>query len=507
MARYQRLSALDRFFLDVEGYSTHMHVAATAIFEIGPLRSPDGGIAMNRIRDYVASRLYLIPRYRQRLAYIPIENHPVWVDDERFTIRYHVRHTALPKPGNERQLKRLSARIMSQKLDRSRPLWELWVVEGLEDDRFALISKTHHCMIDGVSGVDLMTVLLDILPETEFPEPVPWNPEPAPTSLELLRDDVVRRVSSPLRALSLARKVVEDPRAACESATEAVTALAQTVGVGFQAASDTPFNRRIGAYRRFDWLRLDLSGVKHVKNQLGGTVNDVVLSIVAGAVGRFFERRGIPYRDQEQMEFRVFCPVSVRDPSQRGRLGNRVSGMLVKLPIAVRDPRRRIEAIIRETKHVKDSKQALGAEVLTAVSEWTVPTLLTLGARLATRARAYNMIVTNVPGPQVPLYLLGAKLLEPFPLVPLFGNQALGIALFSYAGKLCWGFNAAWDIIPDLHDFVRDMEDSFAELLAAAGPRVDAEAAAPAREDAAGTVGANGGSLSPGGPAQAGETP
>jgi len=496
MARYERLSALDRFFLDVEGYSTHMHVAATAIFEMGPLRSEDGGIAMDRIRKYVESRLYLMPRYRQRLAYIPIENHPVWVDDDRFTIRYHVRHTALPKPGSERQLKRLSARIMSQKLDRSRPLWELWVVEGLENDRFALISKTHHCMIDGVSGVDLMTVLLDVLPETSVAEPVPWNPEPAPTSFELLRDDIFRRVTSPLGAVALARKVVSDPRAACESVSEAAGALAQTGGMGFQSASDTPFNRRIGAYRRFDWLTLNLDDVKHVKNRLGGTVNDVVLATVAGAVGRFFERRGIPYRDQEQMEFRAFCPVSVRDPSQRGKLGNRVSGMLVRLPIAERDPRRRMKAISEETRHVKESKQALGAEVLAAVSEWTVPTLLTMGARLATRARAYNMIVTNVPGPQVPLYLLGAKLLEPFPLVPLFGNQAIGIALFSYAGKLCWGFNAAWDIIPDLHDFVRDLESSFAELVRAAGAQVESEASAAQSQSAESETpqsGANGG--------------
>ncbi len=479
MSRYERLTALDRFFLDVEQHSSHMHVAATAILEIGPLRSPDGGIAMNRIREYVASRLYLIPRYRQRLANIPIENHPVWVDDDRFAIRYHVRHSSLPRPGNERQLKRLSARIMSQKLDRSRPLWELWVVEGLEDDRFALISKTHHCMIDGVSGVDLMTVLLSVLPDTEFEEPTPWNPEPAPTSLELLRDDLIRRVTSPLNLVGLLGQAVSDPRRTCEAASEAATALGQTVGLGFQSASETPFNRRISGYRRFDWLRFDLEDIKHVKNRLGGTVNDVVLAIVAGAVGRFFERRGIPTYEQERMEFRAFCPVSVRDPSQRGRLGNRVSGMLARLPIAERDPSRRMAAIIETTKNLKKTKQALGAEVLTAVSEWTVPTLLTMGARLATRARAYNMIVTNVPGPQVPLYLLGARLLEPFPMVPLFGNQALGIALFSYSGKLCWGLNAAWDIVPDLHDFVRDMEASFEELVAAAGRKPAASADIP----------------------------
>jgi WS/DGAT/MGAT family acyltransferase len=468
MASYERLSALDRFFIDVEQHNTHMHVAGTMLFEGGPLRKADGGLDIKRIREYIASRLHLIPRYRQRLSYIPLENHPVWIDDERMNIRYHVRHTSLPRPGDMDQLKILSGRIMSQKLDRSRPLWELWVVEGLEDDRFALISKTHHCMIDGISGVDLMTVILNLTPDETFDDAPTWNPQPPPGGVEMLRDAVFRRATAPLRALGAVRYVALNPRSVCRSVTESVGALGQTLDLGLRGSSETPLNHQIGAFRRFDWLTFDLAQVKDAKNELGGTVNDVVLTSVAGAIGRFLEKRGVTDKQQERMNFRTFCPVSVRPESDRGRLGNQVSGMLVELPIGERDPRRRLRKIAETTAHLKEQKQALGAEVLAAVSEWTMPTLLSLAARLAVRTRAYNLIVTNVPGPQIPLYMLGARLLEAYPLVPLFRNQALGIALFSYDGKLCFGFNADWDLMPDLRDFVRAMRESFDELRAAA---------------------------------------
>ncbi len=467
MASYERLAALDRFFLDIERYNTHMHVAGTMLFEAGPLRTTDGGINVNRIRRYVEARLHLIPRYRQRLAYIPVENHPVWVDDDRMNIQYHVRHTSLPRPGSRRQLKRLTARIMSQQLDRGKPLWELWVVEGLRTDHFAIITKTHHCMVDGLSGVDLMTVLLSAVPQ-EQAEPAPvWHPQPAPSAYEMLRDEAWRRVTMPLDVVGFARHLAAQPRQVCTRIGDGLSGLAQALGEGFRGASDTPLNRTIGSYRRFDWTMFDLGAVKSVKNALGGTVNDVVLATVAGAIGRFFEQRGVTYKQQEEMDFRTFCPVSVRSNADRGRLGNQVSGMLVSLPIAERDPARRLRAIADTTAHIKESKQALGAEVLAAVSEFTVPVLLSLGARLATRARTYNAIVTNVPGPQIPLYLLDARLVAAYPLVPLFVNQGLGIALLSYNGKLCWGFNADWELIPDLRDFARAVRESFDELLAA----------------------------------------
>ena len=468
MATYERLSALDRFFLDVERANTHMHVAAVMLFDAGPLRTSSGGMDIERIRRYIASRLHLIPRYRQRIKRIPVENHPVWVDDDRMNIRYHVRHTALPRPGSLRQLKRLAGRVMSQKLDRGKPLWEFWVVEGLDDDRFAVITKTHHCMIDGISGVDLATVLLGLTPETLDEDPPNWNPQPPPSGVELLRDEVVRRVLMPLDILGVARRAIAHPRDLIGSAADLAVGFGQALDVGMHSASDTPLNHRIGSYRRFDWTSIDLAEVKRVKNTLGGTVNDVVLAAVAGAAGRFLEQRGITLKQQEGLDFRAFCPVSVRNAADRGRMGNQVSGMIAALPLAERDPAERLRLVRETTRNLKHSKQALGAEVLAAVSEWTVPVLLSLGARLATRTRAYNMIVTNVPGPQVPLYMLGAKLDEAYPLVPLFVNQALGAALFSYEGKLSFGLNADWDLVPDLHDFVQALSHSFQELGSAA---------------------------------------
>jgi WS/DGAT/MGAT family acyltransferase len=464
MTSYERLTALDRFFVDIESYNTHMHVAAVMLFESAPLANADGGIDVERIRSYIASRLHLIPRYRQKLAHVPLTGQPVWIDDERLNLHYHVRHTALPKPGDLRQLKRLAARIMSQKLDRGKPLWEVWFVEGLEDGSCAMISKTHHSMIDGVSGVDLMTVLLSIEADSSVHDVPAWSPRPAPGAARLIGDELLRRVTQPLDLVRAGSGLVGDPAGACEKASDAMLGLQQALGAGFAGASPTPLNRTIGGHRRFDWLTLDLQDVKSVKRALGGTVNDVVLATVAGAVARFLESRGIAARQQRELDFRAFCPVSVRDPSERGTLGNRISGMIASLPIGEMDARKRLARVRETTEQLKSSRQALGAEVLAAVSEWTLPTLLSLAARLSARSRAYNLVVTNVPGPQLPLYLLGSRMISPFPLVPLFNNQALGIALFSYDGRLCWGFNADWDLVPDLHDFVDAVSESFEEL-------------------------------------------
>jgi WS/DGAT/MGAT family acyltransferase len=473
VAPYDRLSAQDRSFLDLESPSSHMHVAGAFLFDSGPLARPEGGIDIERIRDYVASRLHLIPRYRQRIEWIPLEGHPVWVDDDRLNMHYHVRHTSLPAPGDERALKRLCGRILSQQLDRGKPLWEIWIVEGLEQDRFALVSKVHHCMIDGASGTDLLRVLLSPTPDKTH-EPAPsWVPSPPPGGLRLLRDATLRRATLPLQLAGAATRALLNPGAALGSATETLLGLKDTFAAGLLPASETPLNRPIGPHRRFDWLAFDLDAVKRVKSSLGGTVNDVVLATVAGAVGRFFTQRGLPEHKQRSMDFRAFCPVSVRSPSEQNTLGNRVASMIAPLPIAEKDPRRRLARVREITGDLKESKQALGAEVLASMSEWTAPTLITLAARLAFYNRASNLVVTNVPGPQLPLYLLGARMVETYPMAPLFRNQGLGIALFSYAGGLYWGFNADWDLFPDLHDMVVAVDASFRELCDAA----DAEGA------------------------------
>jgi WS/DGAT/MGAT family acyltransferase len=463
---YDRLTVLDNSFLAFEGANTPMHVATTMVYDAGPLRTPEGGIDIDEIRAYVTSRLHKIPRYRQRLAWIPIDNHPVWIDDEYFNIHYHVRHTSLPRPGDDRQLKRLSARIMAQRLDRDRPLWELWIVEGLAGDRFAAVSKTHHCMIDGVSGVDLLSVLMTPEPTNEVGKAPPYVARAAPTSAELLWDEVARRSRMPFDLLRGAGTVLRELQDAGSELQDRLRALANAAGASWLNASDTPFNAPIGPHRRFDWLEMSIPEIKEIRAQLGGSLNDVVLACVTGAVRRFLAQRHV---DPRGIDFRVMAPVSTRTAEERGTLGNRVSAWNVPLPVGEADPRARLAKLAETTQRLKESKQALAADVLARVSEWTPSTLLSLGAQLVSaRIRPFNMVVTNVPGPQVPLYMLRARMLACYPMVPLWMNQGVGIALFSYAGTLYWGFNAEWQQFPDLHEFALAIAESFAELREAA---------------------------------------
>jgi diacylglycerol O-acyltransferase len=480
---YDRLSFLDNSFLIAENPKSHMHIAGTATYEAGPLKKLDGGIDFEKIVEYVTSKLHLIPRYRQVLEYTPIENYPIWIDDPHFNINYQVRHTSLPRPGDVQQLKRLSGRIMSQQLDRSKPLWEMWIVEGLEGgDHFAIITKVHHCMIDGMSSVDLLEVLLSPEPTSKIELGPRWLPRPAPTRWEISQAELWRRANMAFDVVrSLRRLMVEarDPRSDLRALLRATR---DAVGSSLRQVSDTPLNQPIGPHRRFDWLQMDLEAIKDVKNRLGGTLNDIVLTTVAGAVRRFLEGRRV---DVELLDFRVMAPVSVRSGDEHRMPGNRVSAWMLDLPIAERDPRRRLAKIRESTTRLKETKQALGAEILTRVGEWTPSTLLSLGAQMLTRALPFNLVVTNVPGPQVPLYMLGAKMLDNYGQVPLTDYLGLGIVLFSYAGKLCWGFTGDWDLVPDLHEFVAATQASFRELCDAAAA---IEVKQPARQSAAGAL-------------------
>lgn len=456
---YERLSALDNSFLVLERANTPMHVGSTAVFDAAPLLGTGGGVDFERFARHVASRLHLIPRYRQKLTEIPLQERAVWVDDKSFNLHYHLRHTSLPKPGDEHQLKRLCARIMSQALDRGKPLWETWIVEGLEGGRMAMISKVHHCMIDGISGVDLLSVLMS--PSAELPadeNPPLWTPRPVPSPAVLLRDEFADRVTTPARMLS---RLLRHPRAVLTDIWDGVGAISDWMGSGAHIASATPFNQPIGPHRQFDWLSMDMSALREVRHGLGGSFNDVVLAIVAGAVRRFLLGRSHNVSD---LTFRVFVPVSTRTSQQRGALGNRIAGWIVNLPIDEPDARRRLERVSEATAHLKQSQAAHGMEIMTELLEWTGATVLGLATRLASRASPFNLVVTNVPGPPTPLYLLGARMLEAYPLVPLFVGQALGIALFSNAGRLFWGFNADWDSLPDLHELVVAVDASFTEL-------------------------------------------
>jgi len=333
----------------------------------------------------------------------------------------------------------------------------MWVVEGLQGNRFAIVTKAHHCMIDGVGSVQLTGAMLRPHPDHVPPvdEPPRWLPRPAPSPLSLLAAEIEHRVTTPLRALTAAVASAVHPTEAAAGARDIVTGLGASLGTGFSSASPTPLNIDIGPHRRFDWTVADLDGLKAVRTRHGGTVNDVVLAVLAGAFGTFLRRRGL---DPSALDFRVMVPVNVRDAASRHAVGNRVAMMVVRLPLGERDPVRRLQRTIEETQRVKHSRQAAGVQLLESLSDATFPGIMVEFARLTALARPYNVVVTNVPGPPVPVYVAGARMLECYPLVPLFANQALGIALFSYAGTLHWGFNADWDAVPDLHELVQAVE-------------------------------------------------
>ncbi len=465
-SHYERLTQLDHSFLLYED-AQHgaMHVASTQIHEAAPLRREDGTLDIERIEEYVLSRLDRIPRYRQRLAFTPLEGHPVWVDDASFNVRYHVRHSRCPHPGGARQLKRMAGRIFSQRLDREKPLWELWVIEGLEDDRIAVLSKVHHCMVDGVSGSELLAELLTTEPREKPEPPARWAPRPAPGRLALGAGEARRALRAPFELASALRRLVSDEDHARHHLGERLGALRRLITES-GLPTPVPFNRPVGPHRRLDWTTSSIEEIRGVRRALGGTVNDVVLATAAGALGRYLSReRGL---DLAPLRFRAMAPVSVRAADERGALGNRVSAWTLELPIAERDPRARLAAVRRQTQHLKETKQALGAETLTRLGEWTGSGLLSLGARLANHGTPFNTVITNVPGPRTPLYLLGSRMLEIHPHVPLAGTLGLGIALFSYDDRLSWGFSADWDLVPDLHQLVIATDEAFAELRAAA---------------------------------------
>lgn len=465
-SHYERLSALDAMFLQIENENQHMHVGAVALFDAGPLTSAEGLLDFPRIRAGIEIALQESPRCRQRLARVPLYDHPVWIDDERFKLDYHLRHTSLPRPGHVRDLKRLAGRILSQKLDRAKPLWEMWVVEGIEGDRFAMIFKAHHCMVDGIAGFDLLARMMRLDPDPTVAEPRSWIPRPPPSGLQLVRDESLRRAALPFALAGDALRGLGRPREVIGELQESALGVREALGAGLRPTSSTPLNPDIGPYRRYDWLRLDLAAVREVRNALGGTVNDVVLACVTGAVARFLKRRGLALDDQR---IRAQVPVSIRTRAERGSEGNRVAMLLLELPVAEVDPVRRLKEVVRRTRELKASRQRAGVAFLEDLSDQGVSWLFLAFARLAVSQRAFNLVVTNIPGPQRPVYLLGARMLAIHPVVPLARNQALGIALFSYDGGVYWGINADWDALPDLHEVACDLEEEFEQLRKLAG--------------------------------------
>ncbi|HEY5335078.1 MAG TPA: wax ester/triacylglycerol synthase family O-acyltransferase [Mycobacteriales bacterium] len=456
----QRLSPLDASFLHIEGASSPMHIASTAIFE-GPPPS------MDEIRRMVVSKLPLVPRYRQKVRFVPLEiGRPVWVDDVHFNIDYHLRHTALPSPGSDDQLRRLVGRIMSQLLDRTKPLWEMWVVEGLDDGHWALISKSHHAMVDGVSGTDLLAVMLDSEPEPSRSEPPPWQPAPETSPAEFVGAAIAERLFSPYEAFRGARSLVTRPRHLVEQLGINGKGLINLRGV-LAPKEVSSLNGPIGPHRRYTWTRGSISEVKTVRKALGGTLNDVVLAAITQGFRELLLSRDEPV---DGRTVRSLVPVSVRKADQKGSYDNRVSAMFAELPIGLTDPVERLHSISAQLADLKESRQAVAGETLTSLAGFAPPALLAAGTRLATRMpqRNLNTVTTNVPGPRVQLYAAGRRMLEAFPYVPLAGQIRLGVAIFSYLDSLNFGITGDYDANPDIEVLARGISNGLADLAKAA---------------------------------------
>ena len=457
---YERLTAQDATFLHLESPTTPMHVGSLGIFDGEPFFDDTGRFRIEDVRAVIGSRLHLVPRFRRKLMTVPFgQGRPVWVDDEDFDLAYHVRLTALPRPGSEEQLKTLLGRLQGHLLDRRRPLWEIWFVEGLEGGRVAIIQKTHHALVDGISGVDVATVILDLEP-TPAPVDTPvWEPEPSPSPLQLLVDSLRERATEPAEIVRSLRAAVRGPRLAVEG----MTRTARTVVAAGRTADRLPFNVKVGPHRRFEPVRAELDQVKAISRAHGGTVNDVVLAVVAGGLRHYLSSRG---EDVDSLRVRALVPVSVRDDSERMLLGNRVAALFVDLPVNVADAVGRVTAVTSQMADLKDSRQAVGAETLVSLADFAPPTLLALASRLVPYQRSINLGITNVPGPQFPLYCMGARMLEAFAYVGVIDNNALMIAVLSYDGQLNVSLCADRDAVPDLAVLADGIEKSLAELAA-----------------------------------------
>jgi diacylglycerol O-acyltransferase len=456
-----RLTPVDASFLHQEGANSHMHIGGLTLVE-GPPPS------MDEFLEQIRRRLHLVPRYRHKLAHTALDSgRPVWVDDPNFNLEYHVRHTALPPPGSWEQLQELTARVFSQQLDRSKPLWEMWLIEGLEQDRFALITKTHHSLIDGIAGVDLATVLFDLSPDPpQIPHSGrPWKPHPEPSTASLLTSGVIGAARTGAALLEGALEAMAHPERAMARARDVAEGVGELVWAGLNPAPETPLNVPIGPHRRFVGVTASLEDFKTVKNAFGGTVNDVVLAIVAGALRTFLISRG---RRTEGVEMRALVPVSVRTEDDQGTAGNRIVVMRGPLPVYIADPLNRLRFVSHAMDGLKESKQALGAEVIAGAQNFAPPTILAQASRLNFSTRLFNLIVTNVPGPQFPLYVLGREMVLAIPVAFLPENHALAIAIMSYNGQMNFGLLGDFDRLPDIDAVGENIREELSGLVAAA---------------------------------------
>jgi diacylglycerol O-acyltransferase / wax synthase len=480
-----RLSSVDAAFLRMESPERHMHVGGLFIFD-----PPADGRAweFSAFVDLVRSRLHLVPRYRQKIVQPPLGlGHPVWVDDPDFDLSYHVRHAALPAPGTTAQLTEYACRILSRQLDRDRPLWELYVIEGLEDGRLALLGKNHHAMIDGLSGIDIATVMLDVAPDQAdgIPDPEPWDPTPTPSRTTLAADAVKELATSPAQLAESMGRLAQAPANTAKRAFDVGRGVAKVARANLmRPAPRSLLNQPPGPHRRFAIQRISLGEVKVVKDAFGTTVNDVVLALVADATGRFLRARGAR---TDGLWLRAMVPVSTRAESEQHHLGNRVVSVFVDLPMFEMDPIERLRVCHDAMREVKSSHAAVGAGFLIGLGEFAPPTIHAMASRLAVNSRLFNFLVTNVPGPQLPIYCMGARLLGAFPFTPLAANHSYGVGVTSIDGWMNFGFTADYDALPDVYRVTDALVASLAELTACADAMVTRRAMTEEQLTAAGS--------------------
>ena len=460
----ERLGPQDASFLYLETPSVHQHVGGLAILD--PSTRPDGTLRLEDVEEVIGSRLHLAPRFRQRVVFPPMSTaRPVWVDDGNFDIDFHMRRAALPSPGGRKELVDYVQRVISRPLDRTKPLWETYLIEGMEGGMVALLTKVHHAMVDGLAAIDLASAVFDVTPEPQILTPPPWTHEAEPSRLDLLRDALQEQLRNPVRsAVETAQRALAAPSRLARQVVTTVQGVSDVLGKGI--APPSPFNQRVGPNRRFAMMEAPVSSFKDVKRALGGTVNDVVLATVAGSLHRLLRYRREPTRGRF---LRAMVPVSVRSRDQKDALGNRVSSWLVDLPVGPMGAKRRLSLIRKITQELKESKQAVGAEFLMNIGTWAPPTIHGMAARLAARGRFINLVVSNVPGPQIPLYIAGARLMASYPIMPIAENMGLSVACTSLAGTMAFGLTADWDTLPDIEYLAAAMDESLSELLKASG--------------------------------------
>jgi WS/DGAT/MGAT family acyltransferase len=459
-----RLTSFDTSFLANEKANGHMAIGALLMCEGSAPGEED-------FLTHIRSRVHRLPRLRQRLLYPPLGlGTPFWVDYPGFDIHQHLRRISLPAPGTEAQFQQLVGELLAPPLDRAKPLWELILVEGFEDDRFAIVYKTHHAMADGISAVDIGMLLFDVEPKSEpAREEAPWSPARSPSRLALV-GHAGSGIAATLRRLGRwLRRAAREPARARRRAADGLIGLWEVTWNLARPAPKVPFNTAIGTGRSFCWSSFDLAEFKHVKNALGGTVNDVTLAVVAGALRRWLLEHDVAV---DGLELKALVPVSIRTENEHGELGNKLTAMRGPLPVGVADPVERLRAVSAAMDALKVSKQPLGAEAIWGLNDWfrdfAPPVLLSPTAAINFSTRLFNLLVTNFPGPQVPFYVLGRELTAVYPIGFLAKNHALAIAILSYNGQVGFGLLADPGVVPDAETIVGHLAAAVEELTSAA---------------------------------------